>query len=379
MKKRIFLSSPHMGGSEIKYIEKAFDTNWIAPVGPSIDAFEKEICAYIGINYGLALSSATAAIHLALKFCGIQKGDYVFCSDFTFAGSCNPIMYEGAKPVFIDSEPDTWNMSPFALEKAFHWALKEKKVPKAVIIVDLYGQSAKYDKLIPICRKYNVPIIEDAAEALGSSYLGKRCGTFGDINILSFNGNKIITTSGGGMLISNNRKVIEKTKFWATQSRDPARHYQHSELGYNYRLSNVLAGIGRGQLEVLDERIEMKNHIYETYKNNFNEIDDIEMMPILDSGISNYWLSVITLKKNSKIKPIDIIMALEEENIESRPVWKAMHLQPFYEEYAYFAHNDNILSISEDIFERGVCLPSDTKTSSEDMDRIIKIIKGLWR
>ncbi|GAA0176815.1 aminotransferase class I/II-fold pyridoxal phosphate-dependent enzyme [Clostridium sediminicola] len=378
MVKRIYLSAPHMGGNELKYIKEAFETNWIAPVGPNIDAFEEELCDYIGINHGLAVSSATAGIHLALKYCGVKKGDYVFCSSFTFAGSCNPIMYEGAKPVFIDSEPETWNMSPLALQNAFNWALRQNKMPKAVIIVDLYGQSAQYDKLIPVCKKYNVPVIEDAAEALGSSYQGVKCGTFGDINIFSFNGNKIITTSGGGMIVSNNEKAINKVRFWATQARDQARHYQHSELGYNYRLSNVLAGIGRGQLKVLEERVNQKKSIYEKYEKEFNEIEDIEMMPITDFGQSNYWLSVITLKANSRIKPIDIIIALEKENIESRPAWKPMHLQPFYEEYKFFSHNVEIGSVSEDIFNRGVCLPSDTKMSDADMKRILMIIKQLF-
>lgn len=374
MNKRIYLASPHMCGKEQEYVNEAFETNWIAPLGPHVNAFEKEIANYVGVKSAAALSSGTAGIHLALISLGVGEGDVVFCSSLTFAASCNPIIYQKAIPVFIDSEPDSFNMSPIALEKAF----KEHK-PKAVIVVHLYGQSANMDKIKEICDRYNVPIIEDAAESLGATYKGKMTGTFGKFGIYSFNGNKIITTSGGGMVVSNDEEAIEKIRFWAAQARDPARHYQHSELGFNYRMSNVCAGIGRGQLTVLEKRIEQKKAIYNKYKEAFENIDEIEMMPICDFGKPNYWLSVITLKEDSKVKHLDIMVALEEENIESRPVWKPMHLQPFYKDYPFYNHNDKGISISEDIFNRGICLPSDTKMTDGDLIKICKIIKRLWR
>ena len=378
--KRIFLSSPHMGKYEKKFIDEAFLTNWIAPLGPNVVSFEEELSEYVGINGGLALSSGTAAVHMAVKLLGITKGDLVFCSSLTFVASCNPIMYEGAEPIFIDSEPESLNMSPIALRNAFEYYEKLGRLPKAVIVVHLYGQSADMDPIMDICNRYNVPVIEDAAESLGATYKGVQTGTIGKYGIYSFNGNKIITTSGGGMLVSNNIDGLHKAKFWATQSRDKARHYQHSELGYNYRMSNVVAGIGRGQLRVLEERIEKKKEIYNFYKEGFSEIGEITMAPIRDYGESNYWLSVITLDKDSKIKPIDIILALEEENIESRPVWKPIHLQPYYEEYRFFKHNENDeISVAEDAFNRGVCLPSDTKMTIEEQEYVIEIIKNLFR
>ena len=377
MNKRIYLASPHMGDEELKFVKEAFETNWIAPMGPNVDCFEKEVADYVGVNSASALSSGTAAIHLALKSLNVEKGDIVFCSTLTFSASCNPIIYQGATPVFIDSEYESYNMCPKALEKAFIEAQKENKMPKAVVVVNLYGQSADLDKIKEICDRYNVGIIEDAAESLGATYKGKQSGTIGEFGIYSFNGNKIITTSGGGMLVSNNENAIKKAKFWATQSRENERHYEHLELGFNYRMSNIVAGIGRGQLKKLDERIEQKKAIYETYKNEFKDIEDIEMMPVCDYGKPNYWLSVITLKEESKVKPLDIILALEKENIESRPVWKPMHLQPFYKEYK-FVSNVEGKSVAEDLFNRGVCLPSDTQMSKEDMDRIIKIIKELF-
>ena len=377
MNKRIYLASPHMGDEELKFVKEAFETNWIAPMGPNVDCFEKEVADYVGVNSASALSSGTAAIHLALKSLNVEKGDIVFCSTLTFSASCNPIIYQGATPVFIDSEYESYNMCPKALEKAFIEAQKENKMPKAVVVVNLYGQSADLDKIKEICDRYNVGIIEDAAESLGATYKGKQSGTIGEFGIYSFNGNKIITTSGGGMLVSNNENAIKKAKFWATQSRENERHYEHLELGFNYRMSNIVAGIGRGQLKKLDERIEQKKAIYETYKNEFKDIEDIDMMPVCDYGKPNYWLSVITLKEESKVKPLDIILALEKENIESRPVWKPMHLQPFYKEYK-FVSNVEGKSVAEDLFNRGVCLPSDTKMSKEDMDRIIKIIKELF-
>ncbi|MGV3216508.1 DegT/DnrJ/EryC1/StrS family aminotransferase [Clostridium perfringens] len=369
-----------MGGLEEMFVKEAFDTNWIAPLGANVDGFEKELSEYVGSKTGAALSSGTAAIHMALKAVGVEKGDKVFCSSLTFAASCNPIIYEGGIPVFIDSEPESHNMSPVALEKAFKAYEEKGEMPKAVIIVNLYGQSADMDKIIEICKKYNVPIIEDAAESLGATYKGKYSGTFGEYGIYSFNGNKIITTSGGGMLVSNNEEGIAKVRFWSTQARDKARHYEHTELGYNYRMSNIVAGIGRGQLRVLEDRIAKKKEIFETYKEAFKEIEDIEMMPVCDYGEPNYWLTTITLSEISKVKPLDIILALEKENIESRPIWKPMHIQPYYKEYDFYSHNDDDeISVSEDIFNRGVCLPSDTKMSDNDIDRVIGIIKNLFR
>lgn len=378
MKKKIYLSSPHMGREEIKYIKEAFESNWVAPLGPNVSNFEKELCNYTGSKYATALSSGTSAIHLALKCLGIRKGDIVFCSTLTFAATVNPIIYEGAEPVFIDSNYETWNMCHIALEKAFDDAIKNDKLPKAVIIVNLYGQSADYDKLKSICDKYNVPIIEDAAESLGATYKGKQTGTIGDIGIYSFNGNKIITTSGGGMMVSNNEEYTKKALFWATQSRENEMHYEHKEIGYNYRMSNICAGIGRGQLKVLNERIDKKKEIYEFYKKSFEDIDDIEMMNICDYGESNYWLSVCTINKGSKVKPIDIIKALEKENIESRPVWKPMHLQPIFKKYKFFSRLEEG-SVSEDLFERGICLPSDTKVTEFNLNKVKKIIYKLLK
>lgn len=382
MNNRIYLSPPHMSGNEIKYIQEAFDTNWIAPVGPNVKAFEEELSNYIDVKYGLALSSGTAGIHLALKYFNVKPGDYVFCSSLTFAGSCNPIMYEKAIPVFIDSEPETWNMSSEALERAFKWAKKENKMPKAVIIVDLYGQSADYEKLIPKCDHYNVPIIEDAAEALGATYKGKKCGIFGDIGVFSFNGNKIITTSGGGMAVSNDEKAIKKMLFWSTQAREPYRHYEHKEIGYNYRLSNICAGIGRGQLQVLDDRIATRKKIYETYKEGFKHLP-ITMMPIHENGEPNYWLSVFTINEGCNVLPEDIIVALEKENIESRPVWKPMHMQPVFKDDPFFSHvekctSDDYDSVSESLFKRGICLPSGTAMSEEELDKIIEVVQNVF-
>lgn len=377
--KRIYLASPHMGGMEQKFVQEAFDTNWVAPLGPNVNNFEKEVAEYVGAKDAAALVSGTSAIHLALKALGIKSGDRVFCTSLTFAASCNPIMYEKGEPVFIDSEPESWNMSPIALEKAFAKAKEENKMPIAVIVVHLYGQSADMDKIMAICEKYNTPIIEDAAESLGATYKGKQTGTFGKFGIFSFNGNKIITTSGGGMLVSDDSEKIAKARFWSTQARDNARHYEHTELGYNYRMSNITAGIGRGQLRVLDERIGQKKHIFERYTEAFNDIEDIEMMPICEYGDPNYWLSCMTLKEGSKVKPLDVILALEEMNIESRPIWKPMNIQPYYSEFNFFNHNDEGISVGEDIFNRGVCLPSDTKMSEEEMDKVINIIKGLFK
>lgn len=367
--KKIWLASPHMSdeGFEQEYVKEAFDTNWIAPLGPNVNGFEKELAAKVGIDHAAALVSGSAAIHLALKLAGVERDDIVFCPTLTFSATANPIMYQSAKPVFIDSDYKTWNMDPDALEEAF------KKYPnvKAVLVVHLYGLSADMDRIMEICNKYNVPVIEDAAESLGTKYKGKSTGTFGDYGIFSFNGNKIITTSGGGMLVSNNEEKISKARFWATQARDKARHYQHSELGFNYRMSNIVAGIGRGQLKVLDQRVEKKKYIYDFYKRELGNLEGLEMMPVNEWDSPNYWLSSIQL--TGKIRPLDVMEALEKENIESRPVWKPMHMQPFFAEYDYVGGD-----VSEKLFENGVCLPSDTKMMDEDLERIVGIIKGLW-
>ena len=367
--KKIFLSSPHMSeeGYEMEFVNEAFDTNWIAPLGKNVNEFENELAAKIDIKSAAALSSGTAAIHLALKAAGVESSDIVFCSTLTFSATANPIIYQNATPVFIDCDLETWNMSPVALEKAFL-----NYSPKAVLVVHLYGLSADMDKIVDICKKHNVPLIEDAAESLGSYYKGKHTGTFGDYGVFSFNGNKIITTSGGGMLVSNNEDKIEKARFWSTQSRDQARHYQHTELGFNYRMSNVVAGIGRGQLKILDKRVLKKKEIFEFYKKELRGLEGIQMMPVNEWDAPNYWLSCMTL--TGKIRPIEIMKALEKENIESRPVWKPMHMQPFFEEYDYVGDG-----ASEEIFENGICLPSDTKMTMEELGRTINTIKELWK
>jgi len=373
-KKRIYLASPTMNGNEKKFIEEAFATNWIAPLGPNVNEFENELAAYVGSSHATAVSAGTAAIHLALKLAEVQQGDIVFCSSLTFSATCNPIAYQGAVPVFIDSEYDSWNMDPAALRKAF---IKYPNV-KAVVLVHLYGTPAKLDEIMKICEEHKVPLIEDAAESLGATYHGKQTGTFGCYGIFSFNGNKIITTSGGGMLISEDAEAIKKAQFWATQSRENERHYEHKEIGYNYRMSNIVAGIGRGQLLSLDHHIELKRKIYNTYKKAFQDIMEITMNPMLKDTEPNHWLSCITIDESSNIKPIDIMIALEKENIESRPIWKPMHLQPVFKDCDFIKSTEEEMSVSEDIFNRGVCLPSDIKNTEEDMEQIIGIIRGLF-
>lgn len=374
MKPKIYLSSPTMNGREIKYINEAFDTNWIAPLGPNVDEFEKEVATMVGVSHAVALTSGTAAIHLALKSVGVQKDDIVFCSSLTFSASCNPILYQDATPVFIDSETDTWNMDPNALRMAF---LKYPKV-KAVILVHLYGTPAKLKELLAICKEFNVPLIEDAAESLGATYHGKYTGTFGCFGIYSFNGNKIITTSGGGMLVSEDGKAIDKARFWSTQSREKEIYYEHREIGYNYRMSNVIAGIGRGQLFSLQDFINRKKRIYGIYKEAFQDIEDIELNPIPDNCQANYWLTCMTLSKESKIKPFDIIKALDKDNIESRPIWKPMNLQPVFKNCDFIKADEDKEDVASDIFQRGLCLPSDIKNDEEDMVRIIGIIRTLF-
>ncbi|QUI21949.1 aminotransferase class I/II-fold pyridoxal phosphate-dependent enzyme [Vallitalea pronyensis] len=368
MRDRIYISSPDMSyeGYEMAYIKEAFDTNWIAPLGMNVDGFELELAKKVGISSAVALSAGTAAIHMALRAVNVEEGDIVFCQDLTFSATVNPIIYQHATPVFIDSDHKTWNMCPEALEKAF-----EQYTPKAVIVVHLYGLSADLDKIMAICKKHNVPLIEDAAESLGSKYKGRYTGTLGDYGIYSFNGNKIITTSGGGMLVSNDEERIAKVRFWATQSRDQARHYQHSELGFNYRMSNIVAGIGRGQLKVLERRITKKRYINAYYENAFHDMEDISMMPINPWDEPNYWLSCITVQ--GKVKPMDIMEALEEKNIECRPIWKPMHMQPFFEKYHYVGDG-----VSKEIYESGVCLPSDSKMTDKALFTVVNTIKELW-
>lgn len=374
MEKRIFLASPHMSeeGYEKEYIKEAFDTNWIAPLGENVNKFEEELANYVGAKCGAALSAGTAAIHMALKALDVKEGDIVFCSSLTFSATANPIIYQNATPVFIDCDRETWNMDPEALKKAF----EKYPNPKAVVIVHLYGTPAKMDEIMAICNEHNVPLVEDAAESLGATYKGKQTGTFGKFGIFSFNGNKIITTSGGGMLVSDDEERIQKVRFWATQSRDKARYYQHSEIGYNYRMSNIVAGIGRGQLKVLNDRLAKKKEIYETYKDAFKDIPEIEMKPVPVDTKPNYWLSTMLLKEGSKVTPLNVMEALDKENIESRPIWKPMHMQPVFEKFDFIKVEEK--AVSEDIFARGVCLPSDTKMTKEEQQEVIRVIKELF-
>lgn len=374
-KKRIYLSSPTMHGEEQKFVQEAFDTNWVAPLGPNVNELEKEIAAYADTKAAAALSAGTAAIHLALKLAGVKEGDIVLVSDLTFSATCNPICYEKAIPVFIDSEKDTWNMDPKALKKAF------EKYPnaKAVVLVHLYGTPAKLDEIMAVCEEHNVPLIEDAAESLSATYKGKQTGTFGKFGIYSFNGNKIITTSGGGMLVSEDEEAIAKARFLSTQARDAARHYQHSNIGYNYRMSNIVAGIGRGQMLHLEEHKVIKKKIYEQYKAAFADMEDIAMNPLNPDGDANCWLSCMTLAPGCKVTPNDIMDALEAENIESRPIWKPMHLQPVFAEYDFISGEEGEISVGEDIFNRGLCLPSDIKNTKEDMEHIISIVRGCFK
>jgi len=371
---KILLSAPHMGKHEQKFVQEAFDTNWIAPAGPHIDLFEKEFCQAIGAPYAAALCSGTAALHLALYLAGVTADDEVFCSSLTFIATANPIVYLGAKPVFIDSDRNSWNMDPALLIETLKQRDRLGKLPKAVILVHLYGQSADIDPILDICDRYEIPLIEDAAEALGATYKGKSPGTFGKTGIYSFNGNKIITTSGGGMLVSNDPDMIEKARFLATQARDPAPHYQHSEIGYNYRLSNVLAGIGRGQLQVLSNRVDARRHNFETYFQALGEVPGLEFMPEADFGRSTRWLTCMTVDPDLfGCDREHIRLSLAEHQIESRPVWKPLHLQPV------FANSESIGGgISQDLFQRGLCLPSGSNLTPEDLNRVIDVIQNIY-
>ncbi len=373
MKKQILLSTPHMGEQELKFVTEAFETNWIAPVGPHVDAFEEEFCQLTGAGYAAAVSSGTAAIHLALRLLNIGRGDEIFCSTLTFIASANPIVYQGAKPVFIDSDRTSWNMNPDLLQVAMEKRAKIGKLPKAVLLVHLYGQCADIDPIVEICQKYNVPLIEDAAEALGASYKGRCPGTFGTIGIYSFNGNKIITTSGGGMLVSDDERLVKKARFLATQARDTAPHYQHSQIGYNYRLSNVLAGIGRGQLQVLKERVEARRRNFEIYQKALGDIPGIEFMPEAEFGRATRWLTCLTINPQAfGTDREEVRLGLAEKKIESRPVWKPLHMQPVFAECESIGGE-----VAEDLFTRGLCLPSGSNLTDEDLERVIAGVRGI--
>ncbi|MBC8081145.1 MAG: aminotransferase class I/II-fold pyridoxal phosphate-dependent enzyme [Gorillibacterium sp.] len=377
VKSRILLSPPHMSGNEQQYIKEAFETNWIAPLGPNVDAFEQEMAAYLGVSEAVALSSGTAAIHLALRLLDVKAGDRVFCSSLTFVASANPILYQGAEPVFIDSEPETWNMSPLALERALHEELRKGRLPKAVVAVNLYGQSADMDAIAALCELYKVPLIEDAAESLGSTYKGKKSGTFGHFGVYSFNGNKIITTSGGGMLISNVPGALAQARFLATQARDAAPHYQHSQIGYNYRLSNILAGVGRAQLQVLDDRVAARRRIFQQYEQMLGTLPGFAMMPEAQGTLSNRWLTTLTIDKNEAgVSVIDVIEALAADNIEARPVWKPLHMQPLFRNSTYYSHGTKE-NVSEQLFATGLCLPSGSSLTEEEQLRVITSIQEL--
>lgn len=382
MKKKIFLSSPHMGGKEQDFIKNAFETNWIAPLGPHVDAFEKDLCKYTGVKHAAALSSGTAAIHLSLILLDVNQGDYVICQSFTFAATANPIRYQGAIPVLVDSEEDTWNMCPKQLEKAIKFCINNKenpRKPKAIMPVHLYGMPAKLDEIMAIAEKYDIPIIEDAAESLGSTYNNIRTGSFGKFGILSFNGNKIITTSGGGALLSDDEELIKKARFLATQARDQAPHYQHSHIGYNYRLSNVLAGIGRGQMEVLEDRVNARRNVFDKYKNYFSNINsnsyNIQLLEEPENAYSNRWLTTIIVEPelNKGITTEKIRLEFEKENIETRPLWKPMHLQPVFEKYPFFGEG-----VSEKLFKTGMCLPSGSNLTENDWNRIVDVMDKIF-
>jgi dTDP-4-amino-4,6-dideoxygalactose transaminase len=372
-KKKIWLSSPHMGGNELKHVQNAFEANWIAPAGPHISSFEKKLSALSNSFEVAALSSGTASLHLALILLGVKKGNRVLCSSFTFSASANPIAYVGANPVFIDSDIDSWNMCPILLEKAIKGCILENEKPKAIMLVHLYGMPAKMDEIMKVATKYDIPVIEDAAEALGSTYKNKPLGTFGAFGVYSFNGNKIITTSGGGALFCKDKALVEKAKFLATQARDDKPHYEHSEIGYNYRMSNICAAIGLGQLEVLEERVIQKRAIKSFYKEQLSSVKEISFLDESEDSYSNFWLTTILLSKNSTIDREQLRLHLEKENIESRPLWKPMHLQPVFKECKSFLNG-----VSEDLFNRGLCLPSGTNMSIEDLKRVVSKIKELY-
>jgi dTDP-4-amino-4,6-dideoxygalactose transaminase len=374
MRKKIWLSAPHMGVEEIRFIQEAFDTNWISPVGPHIQGFEQDLVKYNTVSHAAVLTSGTAAIHLALIILGIKQGDEVICSSFTFSGSCNPIAYQLATPVFIDSEPDTWNMDPALLEEAIEDRIKKTgHKPKAIILVHLYGMPAQVEAIQKIAKSYEIPLIEDAAEALGSTVNGRKLGTFGDLGIFSFNGNKIITTAGGGALVSENGEWIQKARFLATQAREPAPHYEHKEIGYNYRLSNISAGIGRGQMMVLDERIAQRRGVYAFYEQALSDLPGVTFLPEPRGYFSNRWLSTILIDPKAGVTPAEIQQTLEKENIESRPLWKPMHLQPVFSKYPSYVNG-----VSESLFRTGLCLPSSSAMTEEELNFVTNNLQSLW-
>lgn len=376
--KRILLSSPHMSGNEQNYINNAFKENWIAPLGPNVNQFELDIAAYAGVKGASVTSSGTGAIHLALDILGVKQGDSVFCSTFTFVASANPALYLGADITFIDSEVETWNMSPFALERALSDAKKMGKLPKAIIVVNLYGQSAQMDELLEIANSYNVPIIEDAAESLGAVYKGKKSGTLGKIGIYSFNGNKIITTSGGGVLISDDEEIIARSRFLATQARDEAPHYQHSMVGYNYRMSNILAGVGIAQLQVLDERVARRREIFDTYYQELAGIEGVQFMPELNGTKSNRWLTTLTIdQKIIQLSPYEIMDKMNEANIETRALWKPLHMQPLFKDNKFYKDKNSLESTAGLLFANGLCLPSGSNMTNAEQNRVIEAIKKI--
>jgi pyridoxal phosphate-dependent aminotransferase EpsN len=373
--KPILLSTPHIGDLELEFVKEAFDTNWIAPVGPHVDAFEQEFCEVVGASHAAAVSSGTAALHLALRLIGIQPGDEVVCSTLTFIATASPITYLGAKPVFIDSDRTSWNMNPDLLRSALDQRAKIGKLPKAVVLVHLYGQSADIAPIMEVCDRYSIPLIEDAAEALGATYKERSPGTFGRIGIYSFNGNKIITTSGGGMLVSEDPEIVAKARFLATQARDPAPHYQHSEIGYNYRLSNVLAGIGRGQLRVLSERVAARRRNFEIYQQALGKLPGIEFMPEAAFGTATRWLTCLTIDPVAFGKDREQVrLALGQQQIEARPVWKPLHLQPIFADCECIGGE-----VAEKLFERGLCLPSGSNLSLDDLERVTQAIANIFR
>ncbi|MEK5255193.1 aminotransferase class I/II-fold pyridoxal phosphate-dependent enzyme [Paenibacillus sp. FSL E2-0201] len=373
---RILLSPPHVSGREQAYLEDAIHSGWIAPIGPQVDAFEREMADYTGSKGALALSSGTAAIHLALRLAGVSQGDYVICSTLTFVASANPILYLGATPVFVDSEPETWNMCPLAFQRACQDLNDRGLLPKAAVVVNLYGQSADMEPIVEIANRYGITLIEDAAESLGAFYHGKASGTWGRFGIYSFNGNKIITTSGGGMLVSDDTEALEQARFWSTQARDTAPHYQHSEMGYNYRLSNLLAAIGRGQLELLEERVERRRHISRVYSERLGSVPGLHFMPEAPNCRSTRWLSALTIDEEiAGFSSNQLLKCLEFNNIEARPVWKPLHLQPLFENAFYYPYMEGH-SVSDQLFTKGVCLPSGSSLSDDDLVRIMDAIES---
>ncbi|MBC2035278.1 aminotransferase class I/II-fold pyridoxal phosphate-dependent enzyme [Listeria booriae] len=371
---KILLSPPHMSGAEQSYIDKAFTTNWIAPLGPNVNQFERDLAAYNGVEAVAATSTGTAAIHLALKLLHVQPGDTIFCSTFTFIASINPALYEKAVPVFIDAEKDTWGMSPKALQRALEEAAQKGQLPKAIIIVHIYGQSVKMDEIMALANQYNIPVIEDAAEALGSTYKGKKLGTFGEFGIYSFNGNKIITTSGGGALVSNKESAINHARFLSTQAKEQREYYHHVEVGYNYRLSNILAGIGIAQLQVLEERIAKKRAIFDHYEKGFRDISNITMMPELADTKSNRWLTTLLIQDAD---PIEIMKQFTNKGIEARLLWKPLHCQPIFKDNPFYEHQKGTKSVAEELFAQGLCLPSGTQMTEEQQNYVITTMREI--